>query len=150
MVTLFGQFFRSTDGGITWDTLRARNYGPVVKYMMPYSKRTLVYLGEMNFVAKWTETITTAEEPNEAITDILIFPNPCTESAIAVIRADVPAMAKLRLVNSLGESIWNTSEWCTAGENRIALDVSGLSTGYYFCEVQLNGNRYLAKVVVNK
>lgn len=60
-----------------------------------------------------------------------VYPNPAIDQASLKVTSEISAMSTLSIINSTGQSIINEKTQISAGENIIALDLQGLSSGIY-------------------
>ncbi len=77
-------------------------------------------------------------------------PNPATTTANIIYTINVPGSVTLELYDITGrkiETLLNNAQQAP-GLNRIPADVSGLSSGVYFCKLTVNGQAYTQKLVV--
>jgi len=96
------------------------------------------------FIAKLDGTVTAVivESKSQQIT---IYPNPARDKLTIEFDEDKLFDVGITLINILGEVVFSSTFENIAQEKTI--DVSGLTTGIYFVELEINGVRVMKKVV---
>lgn len=73
----------------------------------------------------------------------VIYPNPAFDEVNVMLGSRYTGEITLTILNSLGREVYGASEWC-AGETYCKLDLSGLSSGFYY--IRLKGNDFTETV----
>jgi subtilisin family serine protease len=77
-----------------------------------------------------------------------VFPNPANESVTVQCHVSSASSAKIIFTNILGEEVVSYQENVNAGNNFLQLNISGLSAGVYFVQVECGGTISSAKRLV--
>lgn len=149
-ISVLNYLFRSSDGGMTWDTISLSKKVGFVQKLQPMNPFSTIIVNNHNYIFKWEDRITAAEEPEAPIVEATAGPNPCSDATAIEFDAEVQSSGSLRLANLSGEVILTKQFDCSAGRNRIPIDASELPDGVYFCEVWAGARHFVAKVVVSK
>lgn len=80
---------------------------------------------------------------------ISICPNPVTDIALMKVNMTRSGNVQISLTNMLGQTVINLDKgFVAAGNQEFTLDASQLNAGVYFATLQINGEKYTRKVVV--
>lgn|GEM_PF-1571966 len=81
--------------------------------------------------------------------EISIYPNPVTDIAVMKVNMTEGGNVQICLTNMLGQSVMNLDKgYVAAGNQQFTFDSSRLIAGIYFATVQIDGEKYTQKVVV--
>ncbi|MBE0648893.1 MAG: T9SS type A sorting domain-containing protein [Bacteroidales bacterium] len=81
--------------------------------------------------------------------EISIYPNPVTDIAVMKVNMIQGGNVQISLTNMLGQTVMNLNKgFVAAGNQQFTLDARNLNAGVYFATVQINGEKYTRKVVV--
>jgi len=80
---------------------------------------------------------------------ISIFPNPVTEIAVMKVNMTQGGNVQISLTNMLGQTVMNVDKgFVAAGNQQFTLDANQLNAGVYFATIQIDGEKYTHKVIV--
>ncbi len=85
----------------------------------------------------------------ETLADLKVFPNPATSRLSISYQLDAPAKVKAELIDLHGrvaKSLFNEDQH--SGRQEVTVDISKLSTGYYFLRMNSGNNTVVSRVVV--
>lgn len=77
----------------------------------------------------------------------VIYPNPAFDEVNVMLGSRYTGEITLTILNSLGREVFGASEWC-AGETYCKLDLSGLSSGFYYIRLKGNDFTETAKLLI--
>jgi photosystem II stability/assembly factor-like uncharacterized protein len=129
----------STDDGISWDAIRQEpvQLSAVLTIGLSPDDHLFAggYLGIMISTDK-TSGIDATEVPLSTPT-LTVIPNPITDQAAVTFTLPSSSIAHISLINALGNEVRTLkNEYIPAGQQRLQIDLAGLSSGVYFCRVQ--------------
>lgn len=80
-----------------------------------------------------------------------IFPNPNTGNQLTIefLESNAVGIAKLRLVNTKGQTLVNQTLDFDLSHQSMTMDLGDLSTGVYFVHLEMGGKKFVRKVVLN-
>lgn len=78
---------------------------------------------------------------------INIFPNPASDAITVSYHGDEDAIQHITIYNVSGKKMKAITTAVTGAYNPITIDISNLSGGYYFLEVQTSKNKYVERMV---
>jgi photosystem II stability/assembly factor-like uncharacterized protein len=104
------------------------------------------------FRYKLSERPVSVQKDNEINFSLMIFPNPAKSITEIKYSLPEPFRATLIVTNSLGlqERRILSNEYQSPGEHSLSFDVSGLSSGLYFCTLKAGGFSQTMQIVVVK
>lgn len=149
-ISILNNLFRSSDGGMTWDTIILSRKVGFAQKLQPLNPNNTLIVNEHNYIFKWEDRITAAEEPEMSISTAIASPNPCSAGTEIEFAAGEQSRGVLRVVNLSGELVLSKQIDCIAGRNHVPIDVGELPNGMYFCEVRAGNNCFVAKLIVRK
>ncbi|MBN1199449.1 MAG: T9SS type A sorting domain-containing protein [Bacteroidales bacterium] len=80
---------------------------------------------------------------------ISVYPNPVTDIAVMKVDMVQAGNVQISLTNMLGQTVATLDKgYVEAGNQEFTLDASRLNAGVYFATIQINGEKYTRKVVV--
>jgi LEA14-like dessication related protein len=77
-----------------------------------------------------------------------IYPNPAQNSAIVELKLQTSSEVEIKLINVVGQQLKIVTAQGQVGENRLPLDLSGLSQGIYLVDIKAGNAWALKKLVV--
>ncbi|MEA3476793.1 MAG: T9SS type A sorting domain-containing protein, partial [Bacteroidota bacterium] len=77
-----------------------------------------------------------------------VFPNPAEHMVNIAFNTLKSSEVNLRLLNVLGEEIFNEQKLTRVGDNQVQIDVSGLKTGVYVIHLQSERELIQQKLIV--
>lgn len=94
-------------------------------------------------------SVVTGIKNNTAVAELSLYPNPAKNNATLSISLKEAAKMEIALLNSVGQKVYSTSVNGNAGNNKVELNLSNLSSGMYFYQVKMdNGKAVTQKFVV--
>ena len=85
-------------------------------------------------------------EASSSIADLSFYPNPTTNNGTISITLNENAKVNVSVLNAVGQVVYSTNMLANAGTNKLDINLSQLSSGLYFYQVQVANK----KVVTNK
>lgn len=93
----------------------------------------------------------TGIEEQTFLPELFLFPNPTFERAIININLIKPSVVMLKLFDLAGRQITNTMiNEVSEGPNSFQLDLTGIESGVYIIEINVNNHRIYRKLVLYK
>jgi len=90
-----------------------------------------------------------AVDNRKAEPTISVYPNPVTELAVMKVNMVQGGNVQIHLTNMLGQTVMSLDKgFVAAGNHEFTLDASRVNAGLYFITLQVNGEKYTRKVVV--
>ena len=90
-----------------------------------------------------------AVDNRKAEPEISLYPNPVTDIAVMKVNMIRNGNVEISLTNMLGQTVMTLDEgYVTAGIQEFTFDASHVNPGVYFATLQINGEKYTRKVVV--
>ncbi|MFH1160708.1 MAG: T9SS type A sorting domain-containing protein [bacterium] len=88
-------------------------------------------------------------DPKVRVNTLSIYPNPVKDLAVVNVNLMEGSNVQISITNMLGQTVLNLNKgYLTAGAQQLTLDVTSLKAGVYFCTVQINGEKYSQKMIV--
>lgn len=84
------------------------------------------------------------------INNIAIYPNPVNNNANIDFTLIESSIVNVSIVNVLGETVKNNEYNLVSGNHQIDFDVTKLSTGVYFIQLDINGKTTTQKITITK
>ncbi len=78
-----------------------------------------------------------------------LYPNPANNKAYINLNTLKPSVAKVRILSLDGRVVEQFNTSIEPGNNTIELNLAGFSSGMYFVEINNNGDKATAKLIVN-
>lgn len=78
-----------------------------------------------------------------------LYPNPANNKAYINLNTLKPSVAKVRILSLDGRVVEQFNTSIELGYNTIELNIAGFSSGMYFVEINNNGDKATAKLIVN-
>jgi Arylsulfotransferase (ASST)/Secretion system C-terminal sorting domain/Fibronectin type III domain len=130
-------------------SIKLKNLTPSTTYEWGV-KSTCQTQGTSNFTALATFTTPSAKDMplNEDAIDATIYPNP--SHGIFSLQIDAPDNNPVSVVilDASSRIMYQNSFSLSAGSNTSAIDLSKLSPGLYFCQIQSGSNQIIKKIVI--
>lgn len=82
------------------------------------------------------------------IYNVSLYPNPTSDATTLLFNATAGGQTTIVIYNLLGEIVWSQNTTIVQGENRINLDLSGMSTGNYFVKINTSNSVITKKIEV--
>jgi PKD repeat protein len=95
-----------------------------------------------------SERVNTSD-PNTNYYNLNAGPNPAHDNIMVSFKAQITGDMTIDLINPLNIQLYSFMKEVIIGENRLQLNIPGLSPGIYFLKVELGGTRSLIKLIVN-
>ena len=90
-----------------------------------------------------------AVNDKKANLEISIYPNPVTDIAVMKVNMTQGGNIQISLTNMLGQTVMNVDKgFVAAGNQQFTFDASRYNAGIYFATIQINGEKYTRKIVV--
>lgn len=89
------------------------------------------------------------KENSKIFSSFEIFPNPANTTASILINSTKNFESNVIVVNSLGQTVFQTEVTVTEGKNKIDLNVGNLQAGVYFATVKTGNTTISKKLIVN-
>jgi len=90
-----------------------------------------------------------AVDNKKANLEFSVYPNPVTDIAVMKVKMTEGGNVQISLVSMLGQTVMNVDKgYVSAGNQQFTFDASRLNAGIYFATVQINGEKYTRKVIV--
>jgi PKD repeat protein len=89
-------------------------------------------------------------ELNNLINNLSIFPNPAANLLNIKFELEETKPFNFKIVDVIGESVYNTSSFMMKGENFLTIDLKQFSSGLYFLKVDDGRMEFSRKIIVNK
>lgn len=138
LATVTSNYVTGVDTGFT--VLSATYQG---KSSQTYLK---VYLGD-NWVTTGID-LTTANQFNSSL---LVYPNPASDVINIAFNSNSQMKAKVRISDNYGRIVKELDIFkCKQGINQKEILISNLSAGLYFCEVELDREKFVKKFIVTR
>ncbi len=79
-----------------------------------------------------------------------LYPNPCPGALNISFSLPEPSYVTLRIINATGQQVGNDHSWNhqEIGKHQYSIDLSGLSSGIYYCRMETNKTSQTKKLVV--
>jgi photosystem II stability/assembly factor-like uncharacterized protein len=146
-----GNFFKTTDGGTTW----------VEYYSGSKSDKEAVCFTDADhgYLVGWGGSIMYTDQGSiigvndhnnrtSAEQDVFVAPNPCSSNVSIKFESNGTARAEIYLYDYLGKQVRHMSVSSQPkGEQKVIINVTGLSNGLYLCRIKIN-NEYLSKKII--
>ena len=84
------------------------------------------------------------------INNIAIYPNPVNNNANIDFTLTESSIVNVSIVNVLGETVKNNEYNLVSGNHQIDFDVTNISTGVYFIQLDINGQTTTQKITIAK
>ncbi len=123
----------------------------------PAQPVTFKYISDFAYTAPDDYTIPTGnsgfpvgvDQKTATQTSVSVFPNPAKEAATLSVTLSQAANVTIEVSNTVGQVVMTRNMGkMDAGSHRINLDASNFVSGIYFCSAIVNGQRSIAKLVV--
>lgn len=95
-----------------------------------------------------TGTINGLAENKTGILNIFIFPNPTSTNATLAIDLKTSSTVNISVMNMMGQIVKTSSAAGIIGENKLNIDLSGLSKGVYTTTIKVNGISDTKKLII--
>ena len=82
--------------------------------------------------------------------DVAIYPNPVNNHANVDFTLTESSIVNVAIVNMLGETVKNNTYKLVAGNHQIDFDVTNITSGVYFIQLDINGQTSTQKITVAK
>jgi PKD repeat protein len=76
---------------------------------------------------------------NASDDNITVFPNPVVDNLNVSINISASAKATISILNAIGQIIYTENAVCESGQKTITINTSSLSKGFYFVQLNYNG-----------
>lgn len=90
------------------------------------------------------------EDPQAPIWSFSVYPSPASDIVTAEISMPLYSDVQLRLMNMLGEEVISQQLSVTQQLEKVALDVSGITSGIYYLVAETGTSRQVKKVVISR
>jgi hypothetical protein len=80
--------------------------------------------------------------------EISMYPNPTSENVNISFGSNIGNTYQIKIINSLGQVIYDTGKASFNGLNEISLDVSNFSIGLYFVNIEVDNNSTVKKLLI--
>jgi hypothetical protein len=146
------KFFRTTDGGSTWDYLKITpagqyQFAPIQDFTI-IDERRLAFATEMNMVI-WDEFNFTGLEDKIEKNSIAVFPQPASD-IITFEEINEQGVISVDIIDSKGIPV-KCLKKVIAENNRISLSLKGISNGTYIAVFKSrDGSFRSSKFIVNR
>jgi hypothetical protein len=104
-----------------------------------------VFLDNIRFIGR---EVSAAIFSAAEVQPLVVYPNPVSETLHVIIPSSHRTSATLHLRDLTGRSVTMQPLELLSGENTLSLEVQGITSGIYFVEANADGERMLAKVVI--
>jgi hypothetical protein len=139
----------------TADELIIYNNGPVGTYKV----RVYGYNGAMHntdsYILKaskkstpWAGRFDEPDEPQDAITQLSVYPNPASDIANVFFFSSEEAAITVSVTDVLGRTLFAETHTAFGGDNELTINVSSFAPGNYFVILQQGENRTVQKFIV--
>ena len=116
------------------------------KFVTTNNKGNNLYLDNINL----TQDVTGISKNNAKGFNVLVFPNPANEKANIQISSDKSTVAKVLVLNSIGQVVFEKQVNVYAGTNTAYVDLSNFATGVYQVSVDTENSHVVNKLTVTK
>lgn len=91
---------------------------------------------------------TGVKESNSVVSNLKLYPNPAiSNTTIEVVLVENSKM-DIAILNSVGQEVYKTSLTGNAGNNKVDINLSNLSSGLYFYQVRMENSKAITKKFV--
>ena len=105
--------------------------------------------GSMTFEKEDLGIITTVSNPQSNFKEVAVFPNPvATNFAITFTLKEARNDLHIRLINALGQTVWNTKADGHQGFNALNIQSPAVAAGYYQLIVGKNGDFWSSGIII--
>ena len=145
------------EGFVNWTTLSTTSTSVLIWRLAPsttyeYQIRALCASGWSDYTA---DTFTTnaarlgADNATNAIEVVELYPNPTTDLLVLELQSVLATQTRIRVYDVLGREVLNRALRLESGANRLELNVSEFSAGYYLLSIQ-QGTEQITKGFVKQ
>jgi hypothetical protein len=82
---------------------------------------------------------------NSLAANLNFYPNPASTNGTIEVVLNENSKLDITVLNSVGQTVYNTSVNGNTGSNKVNVDLSSLSSGLYFYQVKIGGNKAITK-----
>jgi hypothetical protein len=82
---------------------------------------------------------------NSLTANLNFYPNPASTNGTIEVVLNENSKLDITVLNSVGQTVYNTSVNGNTGSNKVNVDLSSLSSGLYFYQVKIGGNKAITK-----
>jgi photosystem II stability/assembly factor-like uncharacterized protein len=136
-----GTVVRTTNGGLTWTTDATTGTTSTLDCCWMLSPSSAIAGGENNTLIKTTH-FSAIEDGFEEYSRIQVFPNPSMGIVNITSEKEINAV---RIYNPLGELIHAT----VSPSHNLIIELQDKVAGIYLVEVEMNGKKYIKKLICN-
>ncbi len=104
--------------------------------------------GAVKWLLKLGETETGTKDNKLADFNTLIYPNPTNQIATVSFHVEKAAIVDIVVINALGNTVSQLSDYCSNGIYNKQVDVSNFAKGLYFVKIRMNGMQLVNKLLV--
>ena len=87
-------------------------------------------------------------EAASSISDLSFYPNPTANDGTISVTINENAKVKIAVLNAVGQVVYSTTTVANVGNNKFEVNLSQLSSGLYFYQVQVANNKAVTKKFV--
>lgn len=86
----------------------------------------------------------------ESIDNLLVYPNPAGDQFTAMFSLPMQSVAKVRLMNVLGEELLSETVVVTQAVEKVAMEMGVIENGMYYVVVESGGKSRMQKLVISR
>jgi len=130
------------------------NWPPIITSTHPSGALTFrftsdEYVDMGGWKAKLSCVVTTAVEPKDVLSDVIVFPNP-SRNKVNISFSTQGKSVDLKIFNSLGVMVYKTqNDNLIKGMNTLEIDLTNYKSGIYYLELSDTLNKVFRKIIVN-
>ena len=121
----------------------------LVKFVASTDYGNNLYLDNVNLSQTNTNMVGINTE-SQNLSGVNLYPNPANQATSLRVKVQTATDISIKLTNTLGQVVYQTTYQAQAGNNDIALDVKELATGIYNVELSGNGQSLVKKLTILK
>jgi hypothetical protein len=135
-----------------WQTIQvmipgANMQSVVVKFVVTNDNGNNIYIDNVNLVQKNPMGIAVS---NKGSNSLSAYPNPASGEATINFSSNSSGKAGIKVINTLGQVMYNGQKEVEGGDNAITLDLKSFAAGVYYITVEKDGEKHTTSLSVLK
>ena len=92
----------------------------------------------------------TLEEATSEVNELMLFPNPTNGEVNVIFNSSVTEEASVRIFDMVGKTVLTQNVALNQDNNKFSFDLSNMTKGIYFVELNTSAGRIVKKIVLEK